>query len=200
MPGFPLSNSSTAFLLFFYSSFIGNWSRCWYVFQSGILIIDLLLCNASIISLSTSTTDGSYSQIHVKSTWTERYISWRNCSFMITLLCLSSEQWCIRYIWSIILISREGIDRWNLANHLLQFFYYYGLLLNYDKLVLRVRNDGGYIEKEEKGWLEEGREYMLSVENPIDASLDIGKSSYNIKVRIGRYIYCRDLKHSVLMH
>lgn len=41
---------------------------------------------------------------------------------------------------------------------------------------------------------------MLSVENPIDASLDIGKSSYNIKVRIGRYIYCRDLKHSVLMH
>ena len=121
-------------------------------------------------------------------------------SFMITLLCLSSEQWCIRYIWSIILISREGIDRGNLANHLLQFFYYYGLLLNYDKLVLRVRNDGGYIEKEEKGWLEEGSEYMLSVENPIDASLDIGKSSYNIKVRIGRYIYCRDLKHSVLMH
>ncbi|KAK8816172.1 hypothetical protein WA556_001117 [Blastocystis sp. ATCC 50177/Nand II] len=92
-------------------------------------------------------------------------------SFLATLLCLSCEQWCIR----------EGTERGNLGNRLLQFFYYYGMLLNFDKLVLRVRNDGGYVEKVEKGWLERDREFYLSVENPIDPSLDVGKSSYNIK-------------------
>ena len=80
--------------------------------------------------------------------------------------------------------NREGIERGNLGNHLLEFFYYYGYLLNYDKLVLRVRSDGGYVEKIEKGWYDEEREFMLSVENPIDPSLDVGKSSYNIKVGI----------------
>ena len=83
-----------------------------------------------------------------------------------------------------IIINREGIERGNLGNHLLEFFYYYGYLLNYDKLVLRVRSDGGYVEKREKGWYDEEREFMLSVENPIDPSLDVGKSSYNIKVGI----------------
>ena len=59
------------------------------------------------------------------------------------------------------------------------------MLLNFDKLVLRMRNDGGYVEKVEKGWLERDREFYLSVENPIDPSLDVGKSSYNIKVAAG---------------
>ncbi|KAK8818738.1 hypothetical protein WA538_004044 [Blastocystis sp. DL] len=103
-------------------------------------------------------------------------------SFMITLLCLSCEQWCIRSLFPSLLTHSEGTERGNLANHLLQFFYFYGFLFNYDKLALRVRNDGGYVEKVAKGWLEEGREFMLAVENPIDPSLDVGKSSFNVKV------------------
>ena len=73
------------------------------------------------------------------------------------------------------------------------------MLLNYDKLVLCVRTDGGYLEKENKDWLEEGREFMLSVENPIDPSLDIGKSSYNIKVIFGIVVNSSDLRHFVPM-
>ena len=48
-----------------------------------------------------------------------------------------------------------------------------------------MRNDGGYVDKTSKGWLDKDREYFLSVENPIDPSLDVGKSSYNIKVGVG---------------
>ena len=103
-------------------------------------------------------------------------------SFMITLLCLSCEQWCIRSLFPSLLTHSEGTERGNLANHLLQFFYFYGFLFNYDKLALRVRNDGGYVEKVAKGWPEEGREFMLAVENPIDPSLDVGESSFNVKV------------------
>lgn len=97
-------------------------------------------------------------------------------------------------------ISREGTERGNLGNRLLQFFYYYGMLLNYDKLVLRMRNDGGYVEKIEKGWLEKDREFYLSVENPIDPSLDVGKSSYNIKVAVNREINRSVSAPFVLMH
>lgn len=61
------------------------------------------------------------------------------------------------------------------------------MLLNFDKLVLRMRNDGGYVDKTSKGWLDKDREYFLSVENPIDPSLDVGKSSYNIKVGVGSW-------------
>ena len=80
------------------------------------------------------------------------------------------------------MMCREGIDRHNLGNHLLQFFYFYGIVFNYEKLVLRVKGDGGFVTKEEKDWVEENKEFYLSVENPIDPTLDVGKSSYNIKV------------------
>lgn len=81
-------------------------------------------------------------------------------------------------------IYREGTEKGNLGNRLLQFFYYYGFVFNYEKLVLRVRGDGGFVTKEEKDWFDEAKDYYLSVENPIDTSLDVGKSSYNIKVRV----------------
>ena len=76
------------------------------------------------------------------------------------------------------------MEKGNLGNRLLQFFYYYGFVFNYEKLVLRVKGDGGYLTKEEKDWSEDGKEFYLSVENPIDTTLDVGKSSYNIKVGV----------------
>ncbi len=47
-----------------------------------------------------------------------------------------------------------------------------------------MSGDGSFITKEEKDWYDETKEHYLCVENPLDTSLDIGKSSYNIKVRV----------------
>ena len=62
------------------------------------------------------------------------------------------------------------------------FLYFYGLLYNFDKLTLRVKNDGCFLSKTEKGWFDSSTPWHLSVENPIDPSLDVGKASYHIKV------------------
>lgn len=65
---------------------------------------------------------------------------------------------------------------------MIQFLYFFGLLFNFDKLTLRVKNDGCFLMKTEKGWLDASTPWHLSVENPIDPSLDVGKASYHIKV------------------
>lgn len=77
---------------------------------------------------------------------------------------------------------REGTERGGLGSHLIQFLYFFGLLFNFDKLTLRVKNDGCFLPKTEKGWLDSSTPWHLSVENPIDPSLDVGKASYHIKV------------------
>lgn len=103
-------------------------------------------------------------------------------SFMTTLLCLACEQWSIRFELIGFFHCREGTERGGLGSHLIQFLYFYGLLYNFDKLTLRVKNDGCFLSKTEKGWFDSSTPWHLSVENPIDPSLDVGKASYHIKV------------------
>lgn len=45
-----------------------------------------------------------------------------------------------------------------------------------------VRNDGGYVEKVAKGWLRRAASSCWRWRSPIDPSLDVGKSSFNVKV------------------
>ena len=52
----------------------------------------------------------------------------------------------------------------------------------FDKLTLRVKNDGCFLSKMDRGWFDSSTPWHLSVENPIDPSLDVGKASYHIKV------------------
>ena len=92
-------------------------------------------------------------------------------SFLVTLLCLSSEQWCIR----------DGMSEGNLGNHMLQFFYFFGVLFNYESLTICLRKDGSFLFKEEKDWDDPLSPSNLSVENPIDPTFDVGKSSFQIK-------------------
>ena len=65
---------------------------------------------------------------------------------------------------------------------MIQFLYFFGLLFNFDKLTLRVKNDGCFLMKSEKGWFDPSTPWHLSIENPIDPKLDVGKASYHIKV------------------
>ena len=43
---------------------------------------------------------------------------------------------------------------------------------------IAVASGGRYFSKRERGWLEVDRPFLLSVENPFDASVDTGYSSY----------------------
>ena len=80
------------------------------------------------------------------------------------------------------MINRDGISEGNLGNHMIQFFYFYGVLFNYDSLTIRLRKDGSFLFKEEKDWDDSLNPSSLSVENPIDPTFDVGKSSFQIKV------------------
>lgn len=98
--------------------------------------------------------------------------------------------------------SREGREIYfNLGYLLLNFFELYGRLFNYKSVGISVRNGGCYFHKAERQWDDYDRPNLLSVENPLDPSHDVGKNSYNI-VKIRRmfedafYILISDLGSS----
>ncbi|KAG1674852.1 hypothetical protein FOA52_015240 [Chlamydomonas sp. UWO 241] len=68
---------------------------------------------------------------------------------------------------------------------LIDFFRLYGRVINTRTTGVSATGGGHYFNKEDKdgsgtSWLTEGREYMLSVEDPKDATNDICRSSFNI--------------------
>ena len=64
---------------------------------------------------------------------------------------------------------------------LLHFFEMYGYRLNYNEVGVRVSRDGGFFRKRSRGWVVKDRPYLLSVESPIDPSVDVGANTYNIR-------------------
>ena len=84
-------------------------------------------------------------------------------------------------LW-LVMTSRDGMSEGNLGNHMLQFFYFFGVLFNYESLTICLRKDGSFLFKEEKDWDDPLSPSNLSVENPIDPTFDVGKSSFQIKV------------------
>jgi len=64
---------------------------------------------------------------------------------------------------------------------LLHFFEMYGYRLNYNEVGVRVSRDGGFYRKRSRGWVVKERPYLLSVESPIDPSVDVGANTYNIR-------------------
>lgn len=73
----------------------------------------------------------------------------------------------------------------NLGMILLTFLQTYGTQFNYVHTGISLRNGCHYFQKWEKtGFWDPSRPFMLSVENPLEPSKDVGKSSYDImKVR-----------------
>ena len=68
-----------------------------------------------------------------------------------------------------------------LGDMLLHFFEMYGYRLNYNEVGVRVSRDGGFFRKRSRGWVVKDRPYLLSVESPIDPSVDVGANTYNIR-------------------
>mmetsp|Transcript_22981 Transcript_22981/g.20420 ORF Transcript_22981/g.20420 Transcript_22981/m.20420 type:complete len:163 (+) Transcript_22981:309-797(+) len=69
-----------------------------------------------------------------------------------------------------------------LSEHLIAFFHLYGVRFNYNELGISIRNGGTYFVREMRGWLATNRNkpVTLSVENPQDTSVDLGKGVYNM--------------------
>jgi non-canonical poly(A) RNA polymerase PAPD5/7 len=71
-------------------------------------------------------------------------------------------------------------DKANLGVLLMEFFELYGHLFNYLKVGIRIRDGGGYVQKQmiidqmEHGY----RPSILCIEDPLNPKNDIGKSSY----------------------
>jgi len=82
---------------------------------------------------------------------------------------------------------REQQEKLDLGQLLIEFFDLYGHKFNYNKCTIRVKDGGSYIKKEEMQQQMEGRGIpsLLSIEDPLTPSNDIGRSSYGAdKVRL----------------
>ena len=66
----------------------------------------------------------------------------------------------------------------NLGALLLEFFELYGKDFNYGATGISVRHHGSYFPKRSRGWDYPQRPQLLALENPDDASLDVGKNSF----------------------
>jgi non-canonical poly(A) RNA polymerase PAPD5/7 len=93
-------------------------------------------------------------------------------SFLLTMLVTSYLQ---RHY------KLGGTDKKDLGFHLIEFFNLYGNLFNYDQVGISIRKEGSYFSKDKKGWEQyDQNRCRLSVENPQDPDIDIGRPAYNI--------------------
>ncbi|GMF52263.1 unnamed protein product [Phytophthora fragariaefolia] len=79
----------------------------------------------------------------------------------------------------------------NLGRLLMGFFTLYGRDFNYTELAISVRNGGSYFFKEDRRWYDDNRPFLISMENPNEPSLDIGKNSYEMRTVKRSFDYAR---------
>lgn len=79
--------------------------------------------------------------------------------------------------------KKGGTDIIDLGRHLINFFELYGQTFNYEDVGISIRKQGTYFSKEDRGWTghTDAQRFRLSVENPQDPEVDIGRASYAIK-------------------
>jgi len=68
-----------------------------------------------------------------------------------------------------------------LADHLLGFFGLYGSQFNYVESVISIVNEGKYLRKSEKNWMNENNPSLLSVEDPHNPDNDVGCIAFKIE-------------------
>ncbi|CAG9837125.1 unnamed protein product [Diabrotica balteata] len=96
-------------------------------------------------------------------------------SYSLILMCISFLQ----------LHPRQDIvqnGHLNVGVLLIEFFELYGRKFNYIKTGIRIRDGGKYLDKEEmqKDMVDGHRPSMLCIEDPLQPSNDIGRSSYGV--------------------
>ncbi|MCO5585280.1 hypothetical protein L7F22_039213 [Adiantum nelumboides] len=78
-------------------------------------------------------------------------------------------------------IQRGELDpALNLGILFLEFLELYGRNFGYDNVGISIRGRGQYFTKVSRGWRDDRRPFMLSIEDPLDPSNDISKGSYAI--------------------
>ncbi|EEY68032.1 Poly(A) RNA polymerase, putative [Phytophthora infestans T30-4] len=89
----------------------------------------------------------------------------------------------------------------NLGQLLMGFFTLYGRDFNYTDLAVSVRNGGSYFPKEKRRWYDDGRPFLIAMENPNEPSLDIGKNSYEMRTVKRSFDYARQvLQNEIYRH
>ncbi|KAG3097493.1 hypothetical protein PI125_g15666 [Phytophthora idaei] len=89
----------------------------------------------------------------------------------------------------------------NLGQLLVGFFTLYGRDFNYTELGISVRNGGSYFLKEKRRWYDDGRPFLIAMENPNEPSLDIGKNSYEMRTVKRSFDYARQvLQNEIYRH
>ena len=68
----------------------------------------------------------------------------------------------------------------NLGSLLVGYFDFYGNTLNVTDVGIRLREEGGFFRKAQRGWDSDERPFLLSIENPENPALDCGKNSHNM--------------------
>lgn len=105
-------------------------------------------------------------------------------SFLLTMLVTSYLQRQYKL---------QGTDKKNLGVHLIEFFKLYGQTFNYDDVGISIRKEGSYFNKQDRGWdSHDQNRCRLSVENPQDPEVDIGRPAYNIKKVQRAFIHAFD--------
>lgn len=108
-------------------------------------------------------------------------------SYSLILMCISFLQLHPR---------QDGVRsvNANLGVLLIEFFELYGRKFNYVKTGIRIRDGGKYIDKDEmqKEMIDGHRPSMLCIEDPLQPSNDIGRSSYGVLQVICyfHYLFC----------
>lgn len=110
-------------------------------------------------------------------------------SFLVQLMVMSFLQHHGRSLGA----DHDDAKYNNLGQLLVGFFTLYGRDFNYNDLAISVRHGGSYFFKEDRGWYDENRPFLLSMENPNEPSLDIGKNSYEVRTVRRAFDYARQV-------
>ncbi|KZV85535.1 Nucleotidyltransferase, partial [Exidia glandulosa HHB12029] len=69
----------------------------------------------------------------------------------------------------------------NLGTLLIEFLELYGHLFNTENVGVSLRDGGSYFSKSSRGWVDSRQPFLLSIEDPQDASNDVSKGSFQIR-------------------
>ncbi len=97
-------------------------------------------------------------------------------SYLLTLMVLAAVQQCP----GIAHAAGARLEEVNLGALLIHFFDLWGRRFNYIKLGVRVSGQGSLYDKQAEGTFDRARPQLLSIEDPVSGSFDVGKNSYNI--------------------
>nr|CCA16045.1 Poly(A) RNA polymerase putative [Albugo laibachii Nc14]CCA26462.1 Poly(A) RNA polymerase putative [Albugo laibachii Nc14] len=110
-------------------------------------------------------------------------------SFLLQLMVVSFLQQYRRQLGTLYDDFRYN----NLGKLLVEFFTLYGREFNYEQVGISVQKGGFYFNKENRDWLDHNRPFLLSVENPNEPTMDVGKNSYEIRTVQRSFEYARQV-------